>query len=106
MVCIDPEDVTSHQGSTVKGRVLKCLGSNPVTNLEIEEINKLNLCNLDINSEATERAVKKKRLQIEIKEVPEGLSPEMCTLVLVFIRRFQYATCLTGLVTSCVGTAL
>jgi hypothetical protein len=34
----------------------------------------------------------KKGLQIEIKEDPEGLSAEMCTIVLEFVRRFQYAT--------------
>ena len=100
IVYIDTEEAISHRGSNVKGRVLKCLGSNPVTTLGTEEINKSkSFHDLDINSEATESGGGKKGLQIEIKEDPEGL-------VLEFVRRFQYATCLTGLITSCLGTAL
>jgi hypothetical protein len=61
-LCIDTEEAISHRGSTVKSRVLKCLGSNPVITLGTEEINKSkSMYDLDTNSEATESGGGKKR---------------------------------------------
>jgi hypothetical protein len=66
-VCIDTEEAISHRGRTVKSRVLKCLGSNLVTTLGTEEINKSkSLYDLDTNSETTESGGGKKDCKLKL----------------------------------------